>query len=194
MAQNTILNKILRVLLYIIGIALLLVCAFIFLISVPYGKKLVKNQVQSYLQAKLKTKVEIGAVDYALPKWIEIKNVFIEDQFKDTLLYGEQLNADVDMFKLLRGNTDIKKLVFKNILINIKRKGTDTAFNFQFLMDAFTGNKPTNRVNPDTAALKLTLDRLVFDNVGLRFKDDHAGNSFVTRIKNLDATLNKFQP
>ncbi|MEJ7625485.1 MAG: translocation/assembly module TamB domain-containing protein [Ferruginibacter sp.] len=194
MAQNTILKKSLRIFLYIIGVVLLLVCAVIFFISVPFGKRVVKNQVQSYLQSKLKTKVEIGAVDYALPKWIEIKNVFIQDQNKDTLLYGEQLNVDVDMFKLIRGNTEIKKIVFKNILINITRKESDTAFNFQFVMNAFTGNKPTAKVNPDTAELKLTLDRLVFNNVGLRFKDDYAGNSFVTRIKNLDATLNKFQP
>jgi hypothetical protein len=150
--------------------------------------------VQSYLADKLKTKVEIGAVDYRLPTWIEIKNVYIEDQNKDTLIYGEQLTADVDMFKLIQGNTDIQKLLFKNILINITRKETDTAFNFQFVLNAFTGNKPTNKVNPDTAALKLTLDRLVFDNVGLRFKDDYAGNSFVTRIKNLDATIDQFQP
>src|SRR6476661_6430715 len=137
MAQNSILFKAGRIVLYIIGIILLLVCAFIFFISIPYGKKVVKNRVQSYLQKKLKTKVEIGAVDYALPEWIEIKNVYIEDQDKDTLLYGEQLNAHVNMFKLLRGNTDISKLVFKNILINIKRKQQDTTFNFQFVMDAF---------------------------------------------------------
>lgn len=194
MTQNTIFKKIGRTVLHILGIIILLVCAAVFFISIPWGKKVVKNQVQSYLQSKLKTKVEIGAVNYALPKWIEIKNIYIEDQNKDTLLYGEQLNADVDMFKLLRGNTDIKKLVFKNILINITRKEADTSFNFQFVMNAFTGNKPTTIVNPDTAALKLTLDRLVFDNVGLRFKDDFGGNTFVTRIKNLDATLNKFQP
>ncbi|MEO6582915.1 MAG: hypothetical protein ABIO05_01245, partial [Ferruginibacter sp.] len=194
MTQNSILTKIVRITAYVLGILVLLVCLFIFFISIPYGKKVVKNQVQSYLQKKLNTKVEIGAVDYALPKWIEIKNVYIQDQNKDTLLYGEQLNVDVDMFKLLRGNTDIKKVVFKNILINITRKEADTSFNFQFVMNAFTGNKPTTVVNPDTAALKLTLDRLVFDNVGLRFKDDYGGSSFVTRIKNLDATINKFQP
>jgi len=194
MAQNSILKKSLRVVLYIIGIVLLLVCALVFFISIPFGKKVVKNQVQSYLQKKLKTKVGIGAIDYALPKWIEIKNIYIEDQNKDTLLYGEQLNVDVNMFKILKGNTDIQKVEFKNILINIARKEADTAFNFQFIMNAFTGNKSTKKVDPDTAALKLTLDKLIFDNVGLRFKDDYAGNSFVTRIKNLNVTLNKFQP
>ncbi len=194
MTTKRFLHKAGRMVLYIIGVIVLLVCVAIFFTSIPFGKRIVKNQVQSYLSDKLKTKVVIGAVDYRIPSWVEIKNVYIEDQRSDTLLYGEQLTADVDMFKLLRGNTDIKKLLFKNIFINISRKEPDTAFNFQFVINAFTGNKPTNIVNPDTAALKLTLDRLVFDNVGLRFKDELGGNSFVTRIKNLDATLNKFQP
>src|SRR4051812_24457449 len=89
MAQNTILKKIARIILYTIGILLLLICAFIFFISIPYGKKIVRNKVQSYLSAKLKTRVIIGKVDYKIPGWIEIKNVYIEDQNKDTLIYGE---------------------------------------------------------------------------------------------------------
>ena len=56
----------------------------------PVGRRVVKNQVQSYLEDKFKSKVVIGSIDYSLPKWIEISNVYIEDMNKDTLLYGEK--------------------------------------------------------------------------------------------------------
>ncbi|HMJ48486.1 MAG TPA: translocation/assembly module TamB domain-containing protein [Ferruginibacter sp.] len=177
---------------FLLGVFTIVLLLFVF-INIPPGKKVVRNRVQSYLQEKLHTKVIIGRVDYSLPEWINIKNVYIEDQHKDTLLYGEELSADLSMFKLLQGNTHIQKLYFKNIIINIHRGPDDSVFNYLFVVNAFTGNKSTTAI-PDTAALKLTLDRLIFDNVALRFKDEYGGSDFVARIKSLDATLDKFQP
>ncbi len=87
------------------------------------------------------------------------------------MMFGEELSVDLDMMKLLRGNTDINKVFFKNMMINVNRPEKDSFFNYQFILDAFTGNKSTT-ANKDTAAMKLTLDRLIFDNVGLNFKDD----------------------
>src|SRR4051812_43713231 len=96
-----------KILSYIIGVVLLLLCIAIFFIYTPWGKKVVRNRVQSYMENKLKTKVVIGAVDYSLPEWLELKNVYIEDRNKDTLLFGEQLSVDLSMFKLITGTTDI---------------------------------------------------------------------------------------
>ncbi len=162
-------------------------------IHMPAGRKITKNQVQKFLKSKLNTEVRIGSIDYSLPKWVEIKNIYVEDQKKDTLLYGEELKVDLKLFKLLRGNTDIQKAYLKNVLININRSESDSAFNFDFIVNAFTGNKKAT-ANPDTAALKLTLDHLVLDRVAVRFKDLYGGNSFVTKIDSLDATLTRFQP
>ncbi|MDB5202265.1 MAG: hypothetical protein JWQ27_1674 [Ferruginibacter sp.] len=191
--NKQIFRKIWRVFLYLLlGVFTILLLAFAFIYT-NAGKRVVRNRVQSYLENKLHTKVSIGAVDYSLPQWLEIKRVYIEDQQHDTLIYGEELSADLNMIKLLSGNTDIQKLYFKNILINVHRPETDTTFNYEFIVNAFAGNKSTTAI-PDTAALKLTLDRLIFDNVALRFKDEYGGSNFIARIKGLDATLNKFQP
>lgn len=180
--------------LYFIGsILLLIVLAWIF-INTDYGKRIVRNKIQSYLEQKLKTKVVIGEIDYSLPKWITIKNVYIEDQKKDTLLYGEKLSVDLDMIKLLRGNTYIRKVEFKNMYANITRGETDSVFNFQFIVDAFAGNKPAEKVNTDTAAMKLVLKRLILDSVLLKFTDKNAGSNFTAQAIKLDATLTKFQP
>ncbi len=180
--------------LYFFGsILLLLILAWIF-INTDYGKRIVRNKIQSYLENKLKTKVVIGEIDYSLPKWIEIKNVYIEDQKKDTLLFGEKLSVDIDMIKLIRGNTYIRKVEFKNIYANITRGEKDSVFNFQFIIDAFAGNKSAAKADPDTAAMKLTLKRLLLDNVRLKFSDKNAGSDFTAQVVDLDATLTKFQP
>ena len=194
MAQGrTILKKAGRIFLWLlVGILSLLVLVIIF-INLPVGKRFIRDQVQSYLHTKLNTTVRIGEIDYALPEWLEIKNVYIEDQHKDTLLYGGELRVDLHMLKLLSGNTDIEKILLNNIAINVHRSATDSVFNYQFIVDAFSGNNPSTP-NKDTAAMKLTMRQLIFDTVAIHFKDEFAGNTFYAGIKNLDLKMNQFQP
>ena len=183
-----------KIFLYIIGSVLVLACLFFIFINTGIGKRMVKNRIQSYLESKFKSKVRIGSIDYSLPKWIEINNVYIEDQQKDTLAFGKNISVDISMLKLLSGNTDIQKLSFKNIVLNVNRNEHDSLYNFQFVLDAFAGNKNAAEVDKDTASLKLTLDRLVFDSVLLHYTDKNAGSDFTAFVKDLDATINSFQP
>ena len=192
-SAKLILKKTGKIVLWIFASLLLLVFAALIFINTNAGKRTVRNQVVKYLESKLKTNIEIGSIDYSLPKWLKIKNVYIEDQKKDTLLFGEELSVDLDMLKLIQGNTDIKKVFLKNISINISRPQNDTVFNYQFIIDAFSGNKATTK-NKDTAEMKLTLSQLIFENVGLNFKDKYAGNDMGAVIKNLDLTTSKFSP
>ena len=191
--KKTKFTRIGRFLLWILVSVFILIIAAYFFINVPAGRKLVRNQIENYLESKFKSKVDIGSIDYSLPRWLKLKNVYIEDQRKDTLMYGEELSVDLDMMKLLQGNTDIHKVFFKNMMINVNRPEKDSLFNYQFILDAFTGNKSTTAIK-DTAEMKLTLERLIFDNVGLNFKDDFTGNNFTAVIKDLDVTSNRFQP
>lgn len=188
-----ILKKTGKVFLWILAVILSLVLLVIIFINLPVGKRTVKNQVVKYLNNKLKTKVEIESIDYSLPKWVELNNVYVEDQKKDTLFYGEKLSVDLDMIKLIQGNTEIHKVLFQNIVGNINRAKNDSVFNYQFIVNAFTGNKSTTP-NTDTAEMKLSLDKLIFKNVGLNFKDEYAGNNFQAVIKNLEVTTNNFHP
>src|ERR1700712_4685995 len=91
-------KKIGRIFLWLLVGILSLVILLIIFIHLPVGKRFIRDRAQSYLQDKLKTKISIGSLDYSLPEWIELKNVYVEDQHKDTLLYGEELRVDLHMF------------------------------------------------------------------------------------------------
>ncbi len=190
MTARLTLRKIVKILLYSLCLVVLIVVAVIIFINTNYGKKLVRNKVQAYLQDKIKTKFVIGAIDYSFPKSIELKNVYIEDLQNDTLLYGERLAVDLDMFKLLWSDIYIRKVELKNIKANISRAVLDSNYNYQFLINAFASKK----VNTDTTATKITLKELVLNGFSLNFIDKYAGNNFSTTINHLDITVDKFQP
>ena len=80
-AKN-ILIKTTKVILWIfVSVCILAIVLFGF-INTNAGKRTVRNQVVKYLENKLHTNIAIGSVDYTLPKWLKIKNVYIEDQKK----------------------------------------------------------------------------------------------------------------
>ncbi len=172
---------------------LVLVCLLYIYISTPAGKRMIKNKAQSYLQNKLKTKVVIGSLTYSLPSSIEIKNIYLEDEKKDTLFYGESVSVDIKMLQLIWGNTSIQKVALKNIFVNVNRPEKDSAFNYQFIIDAFT-SKSNTPASKDTTPLKINLDRLLLDNIVLQFQDKNGGSNFRASIQKLDASLSKFQP
>lgn len=192
-AYNKILRKTGKGFLYLLlGIFVIIALLLIF-INTDSGKKTVRNQVEKYLTNKLHTNLKIGSVDYSLPQWLELNNVYFEDQNKDTLLFGEKLKVNISMFKLLRGNTDIQKIQMDNIFINLKRAEKDSSFNFQFIVDAFTGNKATT-VNKDTAEMKITLDELILNKVAFRMDDKFSGTYMTANIQKLNSEFSKFQP
>ncbi|RYD76975.1 MAG: hypothetical protein EOP53_13745, partial [Sphingobacteriales bacterium] len=188
-----VLRKVGKGFLYLLVGVLALVALLLIYINTGWGKKTVRNQVVSYLEKHLKTKVSIGSIDYSLPQWIELNNIYVEDQKKDTLLFGERLKVNISMFKLLRGNTDIQKVDLRNIFINLKRPENDSAFNYEFIVNAFSGNKSTT-ADPDTSEMKITLKEIVFNKVVFKMNDQLGGNLFAASIQKLNATFSKFQP
>ena len=86
--QRTVVAKIANVLSYIlVSVILLFFIVFLFL-QTPPGQNFLRGKVESYLQKKWHTRVEIGKLSMSFPNSLSLKNVYIEDQTKDTLISG----------------------------------------------------------------------------------------------------------
>ncbi|HMG82315.1 MAG TPA: translocation/assembly module TamB domain-containing protein, partial [Ferruginibacter sp.] len=169
----------------------LIVVACIF-INTNYAKRIIRDKAQSYLQNKLHTKVVIGGVDFSFPEWIEVNNVYIEDQDQDTLLSGGKIAVEIDMLKLFRSNIYIRKIRLENIYANISRPAKDSVFNYQFIIDSFASKK-TSAKPVDTSTTDLTIKGLLLHNIRLKYADDYGGTNITAAISNLDISLNKFK-
>lgn len=193
MKGRKIFKKAIRILLWLLVSILSLIVLLVIFINLPAGKKFVRNKVQHYLQEKLNTKVNIGAIDYSLPEWVELRNIYVEDRNKDSLFFGEEIRVDIHLLKLLSGKTEIEKIYLKDIRANIRRPENDSTFNYQFIVDAFAGNSSQPKI-ADTAAMKLILRKLVLDTVVLSYKDQYAGTDLFAAVQQLDVKINTFQP
>ena len=188
---------VLKTFLWIIGSIIALLLLLIFLIRLPSVQNYVVGKVSNYLEGKLGTQVDIGHIYINFPKKLELKNVFFADQSKDTLIAGESLVVDINMFKLLKNTVEINELQLKGITAKINRTLPDSSFNFDYIVAAFASEKESTPTSDSTSALTIDIDKVLFERIKFVYKDDVIGtsadiflNKFNTRVSKFDLSNN----
>jgi translocation and assembly module TamB len=182
-----------RILLRVILYLFLFIVLVFLLILTPPAQRFATNKVETFLQNKLKTRVEIGSIRIGLPRMVHLQNVYIEDRTKDTLLSGGSIKVNIDLFKLLSNKVEIRDIQLTDITAKVKRVLPDTAFNFQFIIDAFAPKTQTADTT-QTAAMELDVDHVGLDNVRVVYKDVITGNDMFAAINTLSLNIDTLNP
>ncbi|HEX6334974.1 MAG TPA: hypothetical protein VFZ78_12155, partial [Flavisolibacter sp.] len=147
--QPNYLKKTARIILKTVLFLVLFVLLLFLLMFTPPVQKFLTVRVQNYLENKLQTRVRIGRIAFGISGNVSLLNVYIEDRAKDTLLSGERIRAHLNYARLLSNEVEVKDIELLNIVAKVRRTLPDTAFNFQFIVDAFAVEK---KKRSDTAA------------------------------------------
>jgi len=166
----------------------------IFLIQTPYIQNIIRGKAEKYLSRKLHTRVNIGNLYIKFPENVVLKNIYMEDLQKDTLLSAGLIDVNIHMWGLLHNNIDIGKVQLEAITMKVKRLLPDTAFNFQFIADAFSGPADKEPDKKDTTSMKMSLRELQLDKVRLVYKDAVTGNDMEVWIDHSVTHLDAFDP
>ena len=164
----------------------------ILLIQAPPVQNFARKKIVAFLENKLQTRVAIGKINIGIPNTILLENIYIEDRQKDTLLSGERIGVDIDMFKLIGNKLVINELEIKNVTAKIKRQLPDTVYNFQFIVDAFAPKNPTPAKPGDTAAMEMHLDEITLDKIRLVYNDDVTGSDMDIWLEHFDTDVRTF--
>jgi hypothetical protein len=193
---NTYIRKSLKVILWVIASIIMLVVLIALSLNIPAVQNFVKDKAITYLKNKTHTEVRLESIKIAFPKDVVLNKFYMEDLNKDTLLYAKRLAVDISLLKLINNKVEINNIELENIRANVHRIAPDSTFNFSFLMDAFMSEekKPEEEVAKDTTStLKFSLDKISLVDVGIKYRDDVAGNDvnfylgeFKSKIKDFD--------
>ncbi|MDT3402460.1 hypothetical protein QE417_001532 [Mucilaginibacter terrae] len=189
----------LKTILWIVASVIFLVLLVVILIQVPAVQQFAKNKAVTFLEGKIGTKVEIGHITIGFPKMLVLKDVYFEDQKRDTLIAGDELKVDISMMKLLQSQVEVNEINLQGITAKVSR-GADSTFNFDYILKAFAGEaKKEPKPEDTTSTLKISLDKIILDRINIAYKDVTTGNDvkfflghFDTRIKDFDLDKMKF--
>jgi translocation and assembly module TamB len=164
----------------------LLVIIFLLLLQTAWMKDLIRGKLEAYLRSKANTELHISAINYRLPKWVELDGVFLRDKNGDTLLYGSKLRIDINMLKLVKGQYQISKVALDGVTVNISRNSKDSNFNYQFLVDAFSDTTQTNKKK---SPVSISLDKIDITRSAIKWHDSYGGTFMDTKIGSFHATI-----
>jgi hypothetical protein len=187
-------RKTARILIKVILFILLFAVVLFLLVLTPPAQRFATSKVETYLQKKLKTRVEIGSITFGLTGRINLKDVYIEDQTRDTLIAGGNIYANLTISKLFANEVEIKEVALDNIRAKIKRILPDTVFNFKFVADAFLTEKNKDSDTAETAPLKLDVYKLNVTNSYFAYTDGITGNDMALKVGNLSASIDTLNP
>lgn len=192
--RRSVVRRAASILLKVIATIIIILVIVVFLIQTPYVQDIIRGKAEKYLSRKLNTRVNIGNLYIKFPENVVLKNIYLEDRQKDTLLSAGLIDVNIHMWGLLHSNIDIGKVQLESITMKVKRMLPDTAFNFQFIADAFSSPGEKKPATNDTSSLKMSLRELQLDKVRLVYKDTVTGNDVELWIDHSQTHLDAFDP
>ncbi|WP_405575488.1 translocation/assembly module TamB domain-containing protein [Winogradskyella sp. Asnod2-B02-A] len=181
------LRRTLRVLL---GILVFLFLVILFVRS-PWGQSIIVDKAVNFVADKTGTKVAIEKLFITFDGDVQLDGLYLEDIKGDTLVYSKSLEANIPLWKMIRGEgVGVDALDWDGLRANIIRKDSITGYNFQFLIDAFA-TTDTTTVETDTTStpLNLVIGNLNFNNFDIVFDDAVAGIDSRFKIGKLKADM-----
>lgn len=165
----------------------------VFLIRLPAVQNYIAGKVSTYLENKIGTPVDIGYVNISFPKMLVLENVYFEDQSRDTLIAGEKIKVDIDMFKIFKNTIEVQEIQLAGITSKIKRTAPDGNFNFDYIVKAFASEEESTPTATDTtSALIFKLDKVGLERIHFVYNDDMIGTSADIRLNKLDTRVKTF--
>ena len=163
-----------------------MIAAILLIAGVAFGLLQTSNvqtwlakRAAAYLSEKLETKVEVGSLHIRFAKSILLKNLFIEDLHRDTLLYAEELFVTIKNFSYSGQNLEVKTIKLRDAKFYLTRYHGESYDNIHFLIDFFSVKEDTIT---STSKWNTSLETIRLENVRFR----HVVEDDVAETKGVD--------
>lgn len=162
------------------------------LIQIPAIQTKIVKYAASFISNKSHTRVEIKKIKISFPKSVVIEGIFLEDLKNDTLLYAGEVMVNIAFKDLFRHQIHIKSVSLKEVNLNLNRGETDSLFNFNFLITAFSDTiKPKKVQAKKKSEWTFCIDKVLLENIRFQFNDDYGGTSVAVSVKQLKLKMKK---
>jgi hypothetical protein len=115
----------------------------VLLLSIPYVQTSLGKKVTNLLNKEFKTNINIGRVSLQFNGDVELKEIYIEDYKKDTLISIAELNTSILNFRnVFKGNLVFGDIDIENLLFNIKTYKGEPQSNLNVFVEKFESDNP----------------------------------------------------
>jgi len=148
------------------------------LFLLPWVQNTVAHRIASSFSKTIGAPVELGQVRFSLFDKLDVQDILIRDEKKDTLLYTESLKIRLSDLYFSNNAPIIKYLGLVNTKLYLHRK--TEKWNYQFLLDQF--NKTSDSTQKST---EFDFKKIDFSNLQFISDDEWMGNKTIFSSHNI---------
>lgn len=170
--------KILKIVSRLIGMLIewiiVLVILFAFAIRSSQFQTFLGSIATDYLSEELDTEMRIGKIDIQFLDKLLLKDVFVKDQYGDTLASLDLIQVTVESINLSGNAITLSNVQLHDGRVGISRDSITGDYNYFFITDYFdSGKKSTKKKEP----IALTIKSLDIESVDISYDDNRKGYS-----------------
>lgn len=162
-------RKIFRILTGILLAILLLLVVLVIAIRFPSVQSFVVGKAAAYLSKELNTTVSIGSVDFQLFRNFIIRDLYVEDEKRDTLAYIPLIEAKASVFSIADTRFVFDKVTLTNGVINLKRFKERKGLNLDIITDYFS--RKDNDTSSSSSKVDFKLEQVQLANMRFHYRD-----------------------
>lgn len=162
------------------------------LIQVPAIQNKIVHYATTYVSDKTHTRVEIKNISISIPKSVVIEGLYLEDTQKDTLIFASKIKVNIALYDLISSKVSVSSFVLDNATINLYNTETDSLFNYDFLIKAFSDT--TSSTKTDTASASewtFSIDNVSLKDIAFRYDDEFGGISVTAALRALELKMDE---
>ena len=178
-------NKLILIRVLIATFVGLLLLSYLLLL-LPTVQDKIGRQIAQKMSQSLGTEFKLEGLSFSLFNRVDIKNVLIRDQQKDTLLFAKTLKLRVTDLLFSRKDPVLGYIGLEKASIYLHRK--TPIWNYQFIVDHFTSKDTTK-----TSSQQFDLKKIDLTNIRFIQDDEWIGSTTKFEAKHVLANFNQFK-
>jgi len=179
-----------KTLVWSFGIVVALILVLLVVLSLPPTQRFLTHKAETYLGDKIKSKVRIEEIGVSFPKFIHLKNIYLEDRDQDTLFSCRSLKIDISLWALFSKEVNISAIEIEGSTAHIKRAIGDSTFNYSFIPQAFSSPAaPKAKTSPTARPWTFFLGSLRLKDIFLTWHDEEGGLKANLHLGKLEADV-----
>ncbi len=150
-----------------------------------WGQNFIVSKITKNLSKSLNAKIRIKHVSFSFFNKMNLKDLLIEDQKKDTLLYAGKAAVRITDWFFWKSKAELKYVGLEDASINLNR--SDSVWNYGFLVDYFSSGSSSG----SKKGIAIDLKKLELKNISLLKNDAWLGEDMILKLKYLDLDANE---
>lgn len=160
------------------------------LLSIPFVQTQLAKFATQRINNDFGTNILVKKVDLSFLGNVDLKDVEVRDDKKDTLIFIGRLRTSLlNSKKILDGEVDLSDVSLKDAKFYIHTYKGDKKSNFDKFLASFDSDTPKDSSAPP---FKLKTSNIYLDNLNFRLTDDNKRNKEVVTIKRIGGNLQSF--